>query len=143
MIARESELDALRKEAEDQTTHLTKVLGKRDEQYAALLKENDKQKDLLRAAKKESDKAEEPEPQDYTIWWVIGGSAAAITLGTAVFFLLKRPTDGITPEAPDPASPAPAVEKSKSPTSEATNRCIETLRLSTLVASTPAGSGTT
>ncbi|MBC7854468.1 MAG: Mov34/MPN/PAD-1 family protein [Pirellulaceae bacterium] len=121
VIARENELEVSRKEAEDQATHLSKVLGKRDDQIASLLKERDEQKELLKAAKKESDKAEEgdPKPEDYTIWWVIGGTAVAITLGTTAFFLLKKPTDDIPPEGPEPASPTPAVEKSKSPTSEA------------------------
>ena len=120
-IAREKELEATLKDADEQSASLTKVLDKRNDQIASLLKERDEQKELLKAAKKESDKAEagESAPQDYTIWWVIGGIAVVITLGTTVFFLLKRPTDGIPPAEPEPALPTPAVEKSKSPTSEA------------------------
>jgi proteasome lid subunit RPN8/RPN11 len=114
-IALEKELAKERDEAAQQADFLAKSLKKKDEKYAGLLQELDAQKELLRAAKKESEQAKEgePEQQDYTIWWVIVGTAVAITLGTTAFFLLKKPADDIPPEEPAPP-PSVAEEKSKS-----------------------------
>ena len=91
-----------------------------DEKYAALLKDRDTQKDLLKAAKKESDKAKEGDPDnpDYTIWWVVGGVLAVVTLGTTAVLLWKKPPDDIPPEEPEGPPPA-AEEKSKTGASEA------------------------
>lgn len=118
--ALEKELKATLEEANEQNKHLAAKLEKQEERYAALFKDYDKQAAKLKElTKKDPEKSKEgdPEKQDYTIWWVIGGTAVAITLGTTAFFLLKRPTD-LPPEEPEPAPPQ-AGEKAKSPTSEA------------------------
>jgi proteasome lid subunit RPN8/RPN11 len=118
--AMEKELKATLDEANDQNKRLKSKLESEVTQYDDLAAKYDIQaKKLKEFTQKEPDKAKEGEPdeQDYTIWWVIGGTAVAITLGTTAFFLLKRPTD-LPPEEPEPAPPQ-AGEKAKSPTSEA------------------------
>ncbi len=119
-IAMENELKKERDLAAENADYLAKTLKKKDEQYAGLLKELDTKDGLLKAAKKESEKAKEgePETQDYTIWWVVGGTAAAVVLGSTAFFLLKKPADDFPPEEAGPPPPA-AEEKSKSGPSEA------------------------
>jgi hypothetical protein len=115
----EEDLKKARDEAAEQAEFLTKRVKDQDEKYAALLKDRDTQKDLLKAAKKESEKTKEGEgeTQDYTIWWVVGGVLAVITLGTTAVLLWKKPTDDIPPEEPEPPPPA-AEEKSKTGASE-------------------------
>jgi proteasome lid subunit RPN8/RPN11 len=118
-MALEEDLKKARDEAAANVEHLTKLVEKKDEQYTAVLKELDKQKDLLKVAKKESEKGKEEDPnkQDYTIWVVVA-VLIVITLGTAAFFLLKRPSDDIPSQDPEPPPPA-AEEKSKTGASEA------------------------
>jgi len=119
-IALEEDLKKARDEAAEQAEYLTKRVKDQDEKYAALLKDRDTQKDLLKAAKKESDKAKEGDPDkpDYTIWWVVGGVLAVVTLGTTAVLLWKKPPDDIPPEEPEGPPPA-AEEKSKTGASEA------------------------
>ena len=114
--AREKELEGTLSEVGEQNKQLKAKLDSERKQYDTLLADFEKQaKKLKEVTKKEPEKGteEEGEKPDYTIWWVVGGTLVAITLGTTAFFLLKKPTDDIPPEEPEPARPT-AEEKSKS-----------------------------
>jgi proteasome lid subunit RPN8/RPN11 len=119
-IALEEDLKKARDEAAEQAEYLTKRVKDQDEKYAALLKDRDTQKDLLKAAKKESEKTKEGdgEKQDYTIWWVVIPVLVVITLGTAAILLWKKSTDDIPADEPDTAPSPAAEEKSKTGASE-------------------------
>ncbi len=119
--AREKELEDTLDEASQQNQLLKTKLDSEKKQYAALLDDYEKQtKKLKEVTKKEPESEAEGdgEKQDYTIWWVVGGTLVAITLGTAAFLLLKKPADENLPAEPQPVRPT-SEEKSKSGTPEA------------------------
>lgn len=116
VLAREKELMTTLSDAAEQNKLLKTRLEREKEHYDKLAgKYEEQRKKLADSARHEADKAQgdKPDEPDYTLWWIIGGTAVAITLGTTAFFMLKKPTDTLPPGEFEEPLP-PGLEKSKS-----------------------------
>jgi hypothetical protein len=119
-LALEKQLEKDNKEAAASVEYLTNLVKKKEEDISNLKgKLAKRDEELEKVSKKEAPKDADKETQDYTIWWVVGGTLIAIIAGTAIVLLFKKPSEEIPPEE-EPVPPPPAKEeKSKSPEPEA------------------------
>jgi proteasome lid subunit RPN8/RPN11 len=115
-LARENELKAQVSDATDALKAAKDNYDREKSRNKELVEKIEKKTKELADAKVKSEekaKGEGGEGTDYTLWWVVGGTAAAIVLGAGAFIFLKKPSDDVPLEEPPLVSPSSA-EKSKS-----------------------------